>query len=77
AAFSYYELLGVRAAVVEDLGRGAEFGLDVGGVLIGMHLRRDRVAVPVRITPRIGEASVIGARCRLKWVGGPRTHFLD
>ena len=73
ASQEYFELLGAKASVVEDLGRGADYGLDIGGVLIGMHLRRDRVAVPVPITADIGAASVNGAYCRLKWVGGPRT----
>ncbi len=70
---AWHDMLGERAAVVEDLGRGADYGLDVGGVLIGMHLRRDRVAVPVHISARIGAAPVAGAFSRLKWVGGPRT----
>ncbi len=76
-ATAYYEQLGERACVVEDLGRGAELGLDIGGVLIGMHLNRQRVAVPVRFDERVGRATVAGAFCRYKWVGGPRTRFLD
>lgn len=77
AASAYFALLGADGVVVENLGRGADYGLDIGGVLIGMHLRRDRVAVPVHIPYCIGFASVNGAFCRLKWVGGPRTRFAD
>ena len=76
-AQAYYSYLGKEAVVVEDLGKGADFGIDIGGVLIGMHLRRDRIAVPVTINAEIGSASVIGAYCRFKWAGGPRTHFVS
>lgn len=52
----------------------AHAGMDIGSTLIGMHLRR--VAVPVRIaTGRIGEAPVVCARTRLKFVGGARAHY--
>ena len=52
----------------------AHAGMDIGNTLIGMHLRR--VAVPVRIsTDRIGEAPVVCARTRLKFVGGARAHY--
>ncbi|MDZ7814448.1 MAG: DUF436 family protein [Planctomycetota bacterium] len=76
-AQAYYAQLGDEAIVVEDLGKGADYGIDIGGVLIGMHLRRDRTAVPVTIDVKIGCASVIGAYCRYKWAGGPRTHFVS
>ena len=46
-------------------------GMDIGGTLIGMHLAR--VAVPVRLdSGRIGEASLICARTRPKFIGGAR-----
>ncbi|GAB4149800.1 MAG: TIGR01440 family protein [Planctomycetota bacterium] len=77
AATAYRHLLADECSVVEDLGRGADYGLDIGGVLIGMHLRRDRIAVPVTFPCGIGMTFVLGAYCRLKWVGGPRTHYLD
>ena len=49
----------------------AHAGLDIGGTLIGMHLRV--VAVPVRLSlTRIGEANILCARTRPKYVGGPR-----
>jgi len=52
----------------------AHAGMDIGGTLIGMHLRR--VAVPVRLSVnRIGEASVLFARTRPAYVGGPRAVY--
>ena len=52
----------------------AEAGLDIGGTLIGMHLRH--VAVPVRLAEkRIGEAPIIAARTRPKLIGGERTRY--
>ncbi len=57
---------------VEHIRAGA--GLDIGGTLIGMHLRE--VAVPVRLeTRRIGEAIVLAARTRPKFVGGVRARY--
>lgn len=53
----------------------AHAGIDIGDTLIGMHLRA--VAVPVRIeTRRIGEAHVVCARTRLKYIGGERAKYL-
>ncbi len=52
----------------------AHAGMDIGGTLIGMHLRR--VAVPVRLSvSRIGEASLICARTRPAYIGGPRAEY--
>ena len=52
----------------------AHAGIDIGGTLIGMHLRA--VAVPVRIaTEKIGEARIICARTRPKYIGGPRAIY--
>lgn len=52
----------------------ADAGIDIGGTLIGMHLRR--VAVPVRISlDHIGEAIVLCARTRPKYIGGPRAVY--
>ena len=54
----------------------ADAGLDIGGTLIGMHLRR--VAVPVRLNIRyIGEAVVIAARTRPPLIGGNRASYDD
>ncbi len=52
----------------------AHMGLDIGGTLIGMHLRE--VAVPVRLSvTKIGEASLLCARTRPKYIGGPRAVY--
>ena len=54
----------------------AEAGMDIGGTLIGMHLRA--VAVPVRTSVRqIGEAMVLFTRTRPKYIGGPRAVYQD
>ena len=52
----------------------AHAGLDIGGTLIGMHLRE--VAVPVRLQyDRIGEAHILCARTRPKFIGGIRAKY--
>ena len=52
----------------------AKAGMDIGGTLIGMHLAR--VAVPVRLEVRhIGQAPLICARTRPKFVGGSRAQY--
>lgn len=52
----------------------ADAGLDIGGTLIGMHLKH--VAVPLRLeTSYIGEAMVIAARTRPKFAGGARAKY--
>lgn len=54
----------------------ANAGLDIGGTLIGMHLRE--VAVPVRLKQNhIGKALIIAARTRPKFIGGERAHYND
>ena len=54
----------------------ADAGMDIGGTLIGMHLRR--VAVPVRTSlDHIGEAIVVCARTRPKYIGGPRAVYQE
>lgn len=54
----------------------ADAGIDIGRTLIGMHLRR--VAVPVRTSlNHIGEAIVLCARTRPKYIGGPRAVYQD
>lgn len=54
----------------------ADAGMDIGGTLIGMHLRR--VAVPVRTSlDHIGEAIVLCARTRPKYIGGPRAMYQE
>lgn len=59
---------------VEELGCGAVCGMDIGGTLIGMHLKK--VAVPVRLDiKKIGEAGIICARTRPKFIGGCRAVY--
>ena len=51
-------------------------GLDIGGTLIGMHLKR--VAVPLRLdVKKIGEAAVTAARTRPPLIGGSRAQYDD
>lgn len=60
--------------VAEDVKSLAKAGMDIGGVLIGMHMRR--VAVPVHAeNDRIGAANVIMARVRPKLIGGARAQY--
>lgn len=59
---------------VETLQQSAHAGIDIGGTLIGMHIRP--VVVPLRVnTRKIGEASIICARRRPKFVGGSRAVY--
>ena len=52
----------------------ADAGIDIGGTLIGMHLKE--VAVPVRLSiEKIGKANVICARTRPKFIGGIRAIY--
>lgn len=52
----------------------ADAGIDIGGTLIGMHLKR--VAVPVRLSiGKIGEANILCARTRPKFIGGERAIY--
>ena len=52
----------------------ANAGIDIGGTLIGMHLKE--VAVPVRLKQNhIGKAFLIAARTRPKFIGGERAHY--
>ena len=52
----------------------ADAGIDIGGTLIGMHLKK--VAVPVKLENRkIGEANVLAARVRPKFIGGQRAIY--
>ena len=54
----------------------ADAGLDIGGTLIGMHLRR--VAVPVRLSlNKIGQANILCARTRPKYIGGQRAVYQE
>lgn len=52
----------------------ADAGLDIGGVLIGMHLKE--VAVPAKLSvKKVGEAVLLGATTRPKFIGGIRARY--
>lgn len=54
----------------------ADAGLDIGGTLIGMHLKK--VAVPLRLSVKaIGAASLSAARVRAPFAGGERAVYDD
>jgi len=58
--------------LVEEVRAAA--GMDIGGTLIGMHIKP--VVVPLRIeTRKIGEAVLLCARRRPKFVGGSRAVY--
>ncbi len=68
AAYNGFE----HPAAVEHI--KADLGIDIGDTLIGMHLKD--VAVPVRVSLQsIGNAHVVCARTRLKYIGGPRAAY--
>lgn len=68
AAYKAFE----HPAAVEHI--KAHAGMDIGDTLIGMHLKD--VAVPVRIrTTHIGDAHVVCARTRAKYIGGERAFY--
>ncbi len=57
---------------VEEI--SADAGLDIGFTMIGMHIKR--VAVPVRLNNnKVGEATVLAARSRPKFIGGSRAKY--
>ncbi len=61
---------------VESVKQSASAGMDVGNTLIGMHIKP--VVVPLRIeTKKIGEAPLVCARRRPKFVGGSRAVYND
>ena len=54
----------------------ADAGLDIGGTLIGLHLKA--VAVPTRLSlDHIGNAILIAARTRAKFIGGSRAVYYE
>lgn len=70
-ATAVYERMTDPVAVEEI---AAHAGMDIGDTLIGMHLKA--VAVPVRTyTDHIGEARVVCARTRPKFIGGCRAVY--
>jgi uncharacterized protein (TIGR01440 family) len=70
ATASYYGM--EDPVLVETI--SADFGIDIGNTLIGMHIRP--VVVPVRTAvTKIGEAPLVLARSRCKYVGGERATY--
>ncbi|MBR4950211.1 MAG: TIGR01440 family protein [Clostridia bacterium] len=68
SAFEGFE----NPVAVEEL--KAHGGIDIGDTLIGMHLKK--VAVPLRLSIKnIGEANVVCARTRPKFIGGIRAKY--
>lgn len=68
AAFKYF----TNPVAVEHI--KAHAGMDIGDTLIGMHLKD--VALPVRLSSdKIGEAHVVCARTRAKFIGGERAVY--
>lgn len=68
AAYAGFE----HAVAVESI--QADAGIDIGDTLIGMHLKP--VAVPVRTKQNtIGNAHVVCARTRYKYIGGERAIY--
>ena len=61
-----------KPVVVEKIRACA--GIDIGGVLIGMHLKETAVPVPLK-QRSIGQARIIAARTRPKFVGGERAVY--
>ena len=60
--------------LVESVNSRGDAGIDIGGTMIGMHIRS--VVIPLRISLRkIGEAPIICARRRPKYVGGARAIY--
>lgn len=60
--------------VVEDINARASAGIDIGGVFIGMHMRK--VCVPIHNeNTTIGCANVTMARTRPKLIGGERAQY--
>ena len=67
-AYAHFE----EPVVLEEI--KADAGIDIGFTLIGMHLKK--VAVPVRLENNmIGEALVVAARTRPKFIGGVRAMY--
>lgn len=72
-SFSTAAYAGFKNAVaIENI--QAHAGIDIGDTLIGMHLRP--VAVPVRTEQKtIGNAHIVCARTRYKYIGGERATY--
>ena len=72
---AYYEQC-ADPVMVEGLQGKATLGMDIGDTLIGMHMRS--VVVPVHSPLRkIGEANLVLAFSRPRYVGGPRAQYVQ
>ena len=68
AAYNAFE----NPVAVEKI--NADAGIDIGFTMIGMHIKS--VAVPVRLqNNKIGNATVLAARSRPKYIGGERAFY--
>lgn len=68
AAYGAFE----KPVAVEEI--SADAGLDIGFTMIGMHIKK--VAVPLRLeNNKIGNATVLAARSRPKFIGGVRACY--
>lgn len=71
SATTAYELMS-DPVLVEHI--RADAGIDIGGTLIGMHLKE--TAVPLKLTKnKIYKANIICARTRPKFIGGERAVY--
>jgi len=72
-ATAFWELMEEPVAVEHVQ---AHAGMDIGDTLIGMHLKA--VAVPLRLSVRqIGQAHLVCARTRPKFIGGERAAYVE
>lgn len=63
-----------KPVLTESIHAKAVAGIDIGGTMIGMHIHP--TVVPLRISLRkIGEASIICARRRPRYIGGARAVY--
>lgn len=63
-----------RPVLTESIHAKAVAGIDIGGTLIGMHIHP--TVVPLRISLRkIGEATIVCARRRPRYIGGSRAIY--
>ena len=63
-----------KPVLTETIQMQAVAGIDIGGTMIGMHIHP--TVVPLRISLRkIGEAPIICARRRPRYIGGSRAVY--
>ena len=72
-ATAHYKAL-KEPVVVENIASKADAGIDIGGVMVGMHIKP--VVVPIKLENRhIGEAIILAGRHRHKFIGGQRAVY--